>query len=133
MGHEIVYCVRCATRIAGTDFEKAKAFRLSGRAICAACLPELLPTLTAAEQQELSISSTRMRTVKEQSLARSSSMRIPAAGPGHEAAPPSRTPLMLGLTVGALVVIGAIAAMLLRSKPPEAATRPVEPAPVVKG
>ena len=93
MGHEIVYCVRCATRIAGADFEKAKAFRLGGRSICAACLPELLPTLTPAEQQELSISSTKMRMVREQVQSRGTSFRLPAAV-RHEAS--SRTPMMVG-------------------------------------
>jgi hypothetical protein len=130
MGHEIVYCVRCATRIAGTDFEKAKAFRLSGRAICAACLPELLPTLTPAEQQELSLSSTKMRVVKEQQAQRASSLRLPTAT-RQDAPPPSRTGMIVGFFVGALVLVGGILAMMLRSSP-EPATRPAEPPPVVK-
>jgi len=135
MGHEIVYCVRCATRIAGTDFERAKAFRISGRAICAACLPELLPTLTPAEQQEISLSSTKMRVVKEQSQSqsqpqmRSSQFRLQASR--QEAAPSSRTPLFVGLAVVCLALVAGIAMMLLRT-PPAASTRTVEPIPAAK-
>lgn len=134
MGHEIVYCVRCATRIAGTEFERAKAFRVGGRAICAACLPELLPTFTPAEQAELSLSSTKMRVVREQSQSqsqmRSSQFRLQAV-PRLDSDAPSRTPLITGLAIGALVVIGGIAAMMLRSTP-GTASRTVEPVAVTR-
>ena len=41
MGHEIVYCVHCATRIPGVDFERGKAFRVGGKVVCSACLSTL--------------------------------------------------------------------------------------------
>src|SRR5262245_15825935 len=111
MGHEIVYCVKCATRIAGTDFEKGKAVRVGGKAVCGVCLPEILPTLTPAEQQELSISSTRMRMVKEQqSLGKSSSVRIGMAL--RREGSPSPPPMILGVSIGAVVLIAGILAML---------------------
>lgn len=123
MGHEIVYCVRCATRIAGTDFEKAKAFRISGRAICASCLPHLLPTLTPAEQQEISLSSTKMKAVREQSQMRSSQFRLQAST-SQEA--PSRGGMIVGISIGAFLLAGGLTWLLLRPSPGPAG-RTVEP------
>src|SRR5688572_2339875 len=53
MGHEIVYCARCQTRIHGSEFAKGKAFAFSNRFCCHACVPELLKSLPHSEKAEL--------------------------------------------------------------------------------
>ena len=73
MGQEIVYCVQCAVRINGGDFEKGKAFRTESLAVCADCLPDLLPTLSPEDRKAIvppgmalpkKSSSTQVRAVK---------------------------------------------------------------------
>ncbi|MBI3854210.1 MAG: hypothetical protein HY293_00815 [Planctomycetes bacterium] len=121
MGHEIVYCVRCASRVAGIDFERAKAFRVGGKVVCAACLP----TLTPAEQKEVSLSSTKMRAVKQQPPpSHGTSVRLTAVPRPETPPPPSRSPLILVGGIGAVVVVVGIATLMLRSTPP-----PPDPAP----
>ena len=39
MGHEVVYCVGCGTRLTARDFEKGSAVRVSGKVACAQCAP----------------------------------------------------------------------------------------------
>lgn len=128
MGQEIVYCIRCATRIVGTDFERGKAFRVSGKAVCAACVPSLTP----AEQQEVSLSSTRMKAARAAPpLSQSTASRIPVARAEHHAPPPppssSKTPLLIAGVLGAIVVVAGLAVALKPSAslpPPEAPTPP---------
>jgi len=38
MGHELLYCARCGTRISGEDFGLARAFRLGNRSVCLGCI-----------------------------------------------------------------------------------------------
>jgi len=47
MGHQIVYCFKCQTRIVGTDFDKGKAFETGLHVVCLKCAVVLLPTLPA--------------------------------------------------------------------------------------
>ncbi len=53
MGHEIVYCSGCQTRLSGTDFEKGKAFRVRDSCLCAACAKKALPTLPPEERKKI--------------------------------------------------------------------------------
>lgn len=124
MGQEIVYCIRCATRVAGHDFQTGKAFRVASKVICAACMPVVLPTLTPEEQKAVAPgsgggkhSTSRIRTVKPPVT--SSSTRMPPVRPE----PPARSkmPLILGsvAAVGVLIVAGVL--LTSRSEPPPAA------------
>jgi hypothetical protein len=124
MGHEIVYCARCATRLTGADFDRGKAFRAGDRIVCSACLPEVVQGLTPKEQEQvLPLSSTKMKTVKSSPSHSShgSSVRIQ-----HVQEQPAKSSLPLILTsVGILGVLGiAIAALSGRSSSP-----PPEPIP----
>jgi len=38
MGHEILYCARCGTRISGEDFGTGRAFRIGPRSVCSGCI-----------------------------------------------------------------------------------------------
>ena len=38
MGLEILYCARCRLRILGADFDRARAFRVGLRPVCADCV-----------------------------------------------------------------------------------------------
>jgi hypothetical protein len=130
MGHEIVYCVRCATRIVGADFERGKAFRAGGKVVCAACLAEILPTLSPEEQKEVSLSSTKMRVVKPQAPSHGTTSRT---APIRIAAPPppkSRTGVIAAVSLGAIALVAAVGVMASRSTPPPAdlpAPAPVPP------
>lgn len=53
MGQEIVYCSRCLGRLTGADFDKGKAFRHEGQAICLPCLQALLESVQGAEREAL--------------------------------------------------------------------------------
>src|SRR6185295_6945580 len=104
MGQEIVYCVRCASRIAGHDFDRDKAFRLEGKAYCAACMAALLPTLTLDQQKEVSLSSTKMKALKAHAPSGGSSVRMAAVPRAEAPAPPSKTPLLIACSIGAVVL-----------------------------
>src|ERR1043165_5975743 len=111
MGHEIVYCTRCASRIVGADFEKGKAFRLAGSAICSACVPTLTPqeqqSLTSSNLPELKSSTSKMKPVKATG---GTSVRMPQVGPGT---PPegSNKALLIGggVAFAAAALIAAVA------------------------
>jgi hypothetical protein len=53
MGHEIVYCFKCQTRILGTEFEKGLAFQVGENVCCAKCAAEVLHTLPPKEREQL--------------------------------------------------------------------------------
>jgi hypothetical protein len=131
MGHEIVYCVRCATRVVGADFERGKAFRAGGKVVCATCLAEILPTLSPEEQKEISLSSTKMRAVKQQAPSHATSSRT---APVRIAAPPpppkSRTGVIVAVSLGAIALLAAVGVMASRSTPSPAdlpASVPIPP------
>lgn len=141
MGHEIVYCVRCATRLAGADFDRGKAFRAGGRIVCADCLPHFVATLTPDEQQNVvSLSSTRMKPVKPTHApgTQGTSVRLIAQRAADPPAPKSSTGLILA-GVGGAAVLGILVVLFATrstpaptpeppvAKPPP--TRPSEPPP----
>ena len=97
MGHEIVYCVKCATKIPGVDFERGKAFKIGGKAVCAVCLP----SLSLEEQKEASLSSTRVRAMKS-SPPQGTSVRISL--PPRADAPPSSSMSMIVLCGGGVLM-----------------------------
>ncbi|HVR83006.1 MAG TPA: hypothetical protein VMU54_01765 [Planctomycetota bacterium] len=102
MGQEISYCVRCANRIGGADFEKGKAYRVSGKGICATCT-----TSEEKKEAEQAIaararSTTRIRVSRPAGQSTSTQLTVPRS----EAPPPSKAPLVTGLSLGALVLVG---------------------------
>ncbi|HVE40113.1 MAG TPA: LamG-like jellyroll fold domain-containing protein [Planctomycetota bacterium] len=126
MGHEIVYCVQCATRIPGIDFERGKAFKVGGKHICAACLP----TLSLEEQKEASLSSTRIKAAKT-AASQASSVRIQLARP-VEAPVSSGSPMLLVCGAGLLMALAGVAIFALSrgSRPVETSTPVVAPSTV---
>lgn len=130
MGHEISYCGRCANRIGGADFEKGKAFRVSGKGICADCItPEERKQITPLPQTRAQ-STTRIKVSKPSP---GTSSKLPVAR-GTAAPPPSsKAPLYVGLSVGAIVLLGGGAWLMSGSKPPppqqEIVHRPETPKP----
>ncbi|HEV3029900.1 MAG TPA: hypothetical protein VG457_20140 [Planctomycetota bacterium] len=126
MGQEISYCVRCANRIGGADFEKGKAYRVSGKGICAPCATpeekkEADQTSTARAR-----STTRIKVSRPAGHGTSTQLAVPRS----EAPPPSRAPLVTGLSLGALVLVGG-AFWFLSDSPPlqnqQTRVRPPEP------
>lgn len=122
MGHEISYCGRCANRIGGTDFEKGKAYRLSGQNVCATCLtPDERHTIaTSSATREKS--TTRIKLTKP---GPGTSTKIPATR-SEPAASASKTSLTIALAAGAIVLVGGGLLLMSGSKPPppETVTRP---------
>jgi hypothetical protein len=110
MGHEIVYCSSCATRIPGVDFERGKAFRAGGKVVCAACLP----SLSSEEQEEASLSSTKLRQLKAAPTP-GTSARVPL--PRAETPPSSGAPMLLAVGTGALLVVAGVLVFALKREP----------------
>jgi len=133
MGHEIVYCFKCSSRIVGVDSDKSVAFPIRGRIACAACASELLPTLPPAEQEELLARMNRTAAPKHREPTKRTPRRGTEAVPAYRETADSRTPLILAGVVGAFVVLLLIV-LASRSAPPpppapEVTQRPVERPP----
>src|SRR5579859_2109192 len=126
MGQEISYCVRCANRIGGADFEKGKAYRVSGKGVCASCAtPE---EKKESEQQSAARARSTTRIKVSRSPGHGTSSRLPAARP-EAPPPPSKAPLLIGLGLGALVLVGGALWLVSDSNPPpkpETLVRPPE-------
>lgn len=144
MGHEVVYCRGCQTRIHGSEIEKGKAFDYGGGFCCRACVPQVLPTLPPAERQRLqaamqrppgesrdqSSSSTGLRRMPPLSSSSTamrrpvpgSSARIPLAdapAPGTRRLAPARgSGPLVGAALGAAALVVLAAFLLLSRKPP---------------
>ena len=52
MGHEIVYCFKCAKRLMSADFERGKAVRVNNNVACSDCAPSVAPGSSPAQQQK---------------------------------------------------------------------------------
>jgi hypothetical protein len=131
MGHEIVYCHSCATRIPGVEFERGKAFRAGGKVVCAACLP----TLSAEEQKEASLSSSRIKAAKAAPAHGGTSVRIATVREADPAASGSAMPMGIAVGAGVLMAVVGLLVFVLRSGSPKVEpshARNVEPAPVVR-
>jgi hypothetical protein len=126
MGQETVYCYRCALRVGGADFEKGKAFRIDGKAVCVNCLtdPEKAQFLAPPPPPSRSQSTTRIRTPKP---GPGTSTKLPPVR--LEPPQPSRAPLYIGVAAGALLLVGGGLWMMSGSPPPEKQVRPPDPAP----
>src|SRR5882672_12641408 len=118
MGQETVYCIRCASRIGGADFASGRAYRVSGKSICANCFPEVFPTLTAEERREFAPqtpprgkSTSKIKLIKPSA---STASRLPAGRPEPPKKQPSRTPLIAGIATATLET-GAGAGVLAAS------------------
>ncbi len=121
MGHEIVYCFKCLTRLTTGEFEKGKAFRRGLNVSCKPCLPELLSDLSPEEQKRFLAQS------QPRDPSRGTSVTLPAVRPSttrrrveDESSVRSKkggdVGLVLGLIGGAaLLLIGGLVA--LRSGP----------------
>jgi len=112
MGHEIFYCCRCAIRVGSADLENGRAYRIDGKIVCAECL-------TAAEKHALVInpparsqSTSRIRLIKS-----GTSTKLPQPRPN--APSPSKTPMLIGLSTGALVLVGGAFWAMSGSNPTE--------------
>ena len=100
MGHEISYCARCANRIGGADYDKGKAYRISGKGICASCLtPDERQTI--AESSAVRAKSTTK--IKMQKPGPGTSSKLPVARQAPR--PPSKAPLVIGLAAAALALV----------------------------
>lgn len=122
MGQEIVYCFKCQNRLLGSDFERGKAFKVSGKAACLQCVPELLAHLPdpQAELEKLKRSSAKtavtsthlkVQRLETQAVPRQppATHRVPMADP-----PPAKAPISLYVgagIVGLAILLGIIMAL----------------------
>lgn len=143
MGQEILYCFQCQVRLMGSDFERGKAFRIDGKAVCPDCARGLLAHLPDpdAELERLkrtqvpksggvSTSSTRIPSV--QSTAR---IPLPPARPGGAEPPAPSRGRLIAAAVGGLALLVLLAVVFSRPKEPRPAPvaipdpQPPEPRP----
>lgn len=116
MGQEIVYCVKCQIRLAGSDFERGKAFRVDAQVACLNCVRDLLNHLPDPDAE--------LERLKKQQIpkvpgASSSSTRISAVQPllpdastrriHNVPLPPAEPPNRIGVV---LLVIGGVVLLL---------------------
>ena len=116
MGQEIVYCFKCQNRLLGSDFERRKAFKISGKVACLNCVPELLagfpdPEAELAALKKRPGSGATSAQLKAQ-RAEPSAQRIPSvsARPPMAEPPPAKSPVALyvGLGIAGIAVLLAI-------------------------
>ncbi|HLY07966.1 MAG TPA: hypothetical protein VKW04_01555 [Planctomycetota bacterium] len=135
MGQEILYCLGCRNQLRSSDFEKRKAFKISGlEAVCSSCAPRSLRELpeekaaalkAAMEAAPPTPSSTSKsgtaRIPVSTSTPKSGTGRVPLAQPP----PPARAPqepdggslkMILIILAGAALATGM--GLLLSSRPP---------------
>ena len=123
MGHEIVYCYKCQTRLTSADFEQGRAVRFENIVSCTGCAPEGATPPPASAPHA---------TPRAASRVTSASTRRHAPRPavsGARSARSSRAPLFLGLAGAAVLVILVISLATggsSRASRPEA--RPPSPA-----
>lgn len=149
MGQEIVYCFRCQTRLLGSDFDKGVAFKLGGKVACLACAQQVLPTLSAAEQESirglLSAGSRKgssdkfpaMKPPTPPAMAKPASTTRLRAPQGRRTQsipvasapqPEKKTGLVLGLVGGGAVLLVVVLVVALTGSPrPPAASSELEP------
>jgi hypothetical protein len=124
MGHEILYCSACQRQLREADFLKAQAFRISNRACCAACAPELVRQLPANEMQELLKQMGGAGKAPPPSSRLISPVKTPRA-PVKPVARTSNAPILLAGAGAGLVVLVVALVMAGGRKPPT----PPPPAP----
>jgi hypothetical protein len=66
MGHEIVYCSKCQTRLLGTDFEHGRATHVENRYYCIACAPPEIPPEEKTKIQRRAASDTMKTTARQE-------------------------------------------------------------------
>jgi hypothetical protein len=125
MGQETFYCHRCAVRVGGADFDKGRAFRIDGKVVCLSCLSEQEKAQFLAPPPSRAQSTTRIKMTKP---GPGTSTKLPPVRP--EPPQPSRAPLYIGISVGALLLIVGGLWMTSGSPPaPEKLVRPPDPVP----
>jgi hypothetical protein len=152
VGHQIVYCSRCQTRILGTELEQGKAFAFGNHFCCKACVQPLLDTLPPGERETLLAAvqnpgakrntSTQIPVVRDSK--RTTTTRIPVvrdlpssstrlridAGPGTTRRVAVENQGNPFVWIGAGLAVAAVAAVVLlvrpASPPPAAPTPPAE-------
>lgn len=96
MGHEIVYCTGCGSRLTHAQFQQGKAMRFQERSFCLPCAPALAPTLSNEQRAYLG----QLLPARAVPTPRKATRRLPLA-----AEPPSRGPVFAGLAVGFLAIV----------------------------
>lgn len=145
LGREFYYCSRCQTRLSTEDLHAGTAVRLRDQVACERCLPDLLAPLSLKEQEEILMQvrvrreggrPAATRPVTPPSLPRvpgsSTSTRLRTVGPIRPAGSGARTAAAL-VFVGAVILLGVLAALHFLNEPPRptelpaAATPPAPP------
>src|SRR5436189_3824790 len=112
MGHEIVYCSRCQSRLKGADFDEGTAVRLSNYVYCATCLtPEEKQLVEKLRKPPEPLPSTRRSATMK--AAKGSSGAIATAPKQPAGAAPPRTLILAAAGGGLLLIIIVLVAILM--------------------
>jgi len=130
MGHEIVYCYWCSSRILGGDIDKGAAVLIGNHACCAECLPKVMASLPDKQREtllaELSKSAVpRPTRSTPRSGTEITSTRTPRVGSPVPAQPQDRKPPVLLYAIGGGIVLLVALLFLVRGNdpPPKTAER----------
>ncbi len=162
VGQEIFYCSVCQSQLRSSDFDKGKAYKLDLDAVCVACAPAALKTFPAHKLEQLQkamaagTSKSSSSSALPASTPRTGTGRVPLAtstpksGTGRVplASSPTSTrrvntaseeknlkPLLLGLAIAAVLIVGGLLSLSGRRPVEERETRnpgPVPTSPIVE-
>ena len=128
MGHEIVYCFKCAKRLMFADFERGLAVRVNDQVACSDCAPSELANTTPAQQRKSKSGFTTRPPssvrIPLPSRSRPSTSRTNLGLPTPVRRKKSQLPMMLVGIGGTFVVLIILVVMLLsggKKKPPQLA------------
>lgn len=141
MGNEIVYCVRCQSRLLAAEFERGKAVRHADKPYCVGCLRAFALTLPPEEAQRLLEQLAQKRggeavppeTPRRGTSRRTSTSRIPVVKTERRTVAPgadshsSAVPILIAGAV--ILLLGAVAALIPgRAEPSPRNPDPPKPA-----
>lgn len=115
MGHEILYCYWCSSRILGAEFDKGAAVLIGNHACCPQCLPKVLASLPASQRETLLAMLTKTPEPAPRPTRNTPRTPIPVPLP----APKARPPLPLLAIGGGVLVASALALVFFSGGAPK--------------
>ena len=117
MGHEIVYCCKCSTRLLSEEFDKGKAIRLAGdRVACITCAVDLVPAAPTEAEGEPELFKppppppkppSKVRTTQSIPIQRRTERNVQKSQPPEK----KKWPILVGVAAGVVVLVVVVIAI----------------------
>lgn len=117
MGHEIVYCFKCATRVTSAELDKGRGAKLGARVACGKCLPNLLASKPPERPQPANRGKATTKHVTVSATASSATRRTARSTSQVEAGhpPPKKSPWLIIGMAGGVLALAVVLVILLAS------------------